>query len=128
MLMTWSSRERKRSCSPLSRRSRGRIDAPPITFEGRESQLQIRGNPQPHFARKSNPQPQFPANPNAGIPAISIAGQSLRDISRTTNKSTTAGSPGHPSKDRAAQMARNHEIMAKMIERRQAQQQTKPRQ
>ena len=27
---------------------------PPITFEGRESQLQIRGNPQPHFARKSD--------------------------------------------------------------------------
>src|SRR2546426_11758302 len=26
MLMTWSSRERNRSCSPLSRRSRGRIE------------------------------------------------------------------------------------------------------
>lgn len=30
-----------------------------------------------------------------------------------------AGTPGHPSKERAAQMADNHEIMAKMIEARQ---------
>src|SRR5439155_11871147 len=69
-----------RSCSPLSRRSRGRIEPPPITFEGRESRLQIRGNPHHQFARKSAPQLQFPANPVAGIPAISIASQSLRDI------------------------------------------------
>src|SRR5216683_3261911 len=65
MLMTWSSRERNRSCSPLSRRSRGRIEPPPITFEGRESRLQIRGNPHHQFARKSAPQLQFPANPVA---------------------------------------------------------------
>jgi len=58
---------------------------PPITFEGRESRLEIRGNPQPQFARKSTQEPQFPANPIAGIPAISIARQSLRDISRTTH-------------------------------------------
>jgi hypothetical protein len=30
----------------------------------------------------------------------------------------TAGTPGHPSKKRAKQMAENHETMAKMIERR----------
>jgi alkylation response protein AidB-like acyl-CoA dehydrogenase len=57
---------------------------PPISFEGRESQLEIRGNPHPKFARKSTSQLQFPANPIAAIPAISIANQSLRDISRTT--------------------------------------------
>jgi hypothetical protein len=33
----------------------------------RESQLQIRGNPQRDFARKSAPQLQFPANPNCWI-------------------------------------------------------------
>jgi hypothetical protein len=53
-------------------------------LSSRESQLQIRGNPQHEFARKSAPQPQFPANPVAPIPAISIAGQTLQDISRTT--------------------------------------------
>jgi len=30
------------------------------------------------------PEPQFPANPIVAIPAISIANQSLQDISRTT--------------------------------------------
>jgi hypothetical protein len=54
-------------------------------LSSRESWLQIRGNPQHEFARKLAPEPQFPANPFAAIPAISIAGQPLRDISRTTN-------------------------------------------
>src|ERR1700730_803828 len=54
------------------------------SHDGRESRLEIRGNPRPQFARKSTPQPQFPANPIAAIPEISIASQSLRDISRTT--------------------------------------------
>jgi hypothetical protein len=57
---------------------------PLITLSSRESWLQIRGNPQHEFARKLAPEPQFPANPFAAIPAISIAGQPLRDISRTT--------------------------------------------
>jgi len=30
------------------------------------------------------------------------------------------GTPGHPNKKRAKQMAENHEVMAKMIERREA--------
>ena len=34
------------------------------------------------------------------------------------NLLATAGTPGHPSKARAVQMARNHEIMAKMNEKR----------
>jgi methylphosphotriester-DNA--protein-cysteine methyltransferase len=86
MLMIWSSRERNRSCSPLSRRSRGRIEIPPLeSTKPRESQLQIRGNPKREFARKSVSRPQIPANPIAAIPAISIARQSLRDISRTTD-------------------------------------------
>src|SRR6267154_3237246 len=55
------------------------------SHDGRESRLEIRGNPPPHFARKSTPQPQFPANPTAAIPANAIASQSLRDISRTTS-------------------------------------------
>jgi hypothetical protein len=29
-----------------------------------------------------------------------------------------AGEPGYPTKERAPQMARNHEVMAKMIDRR----------
>ena len=30
----------------------------------------------------------------------------------------TAGTPGHPSKKRAQQMSENHQVMARMIERR----------
>src|ERR1700694_1815883 len=94
MLITWSSRERNRSCSPLSRRSRGRIEPPPITFRSTESSHRIRGKPKLQIARKSTPEPQFPANPIAEIPAISIANQSLQDISRTTNHH--APSPSQP--------------------------------
>jgi hypothetical protein len=61
---------------------------PLITFESRESQLQIRGNLKLEFAGKSPPKPKFPANPVAEIPAISIADQSLRDISRSTKSKT----------------------------------------
>jgi hypothetical protein len=43
-----------------------------------------------------------------------------------TNLLAKAGTPGHPSKERAAQMARNHEIMAKMIEHRQTGHTTTP--
>src|SRR5216684_1986166 len=47
MSMIWSSRERNRSCSPPSRRSRGRIANLPLhQFEREESRLAIRGNPQ----------------------------------------------------------------------------------
>jgi hypothetical protein len=41
--------------------------------------------PQHEFARKSMPEPPFPENPIAPIPAFSIVDQSLRNISRTTN-------------------------------------------
>src|SRR6266567_2565844 len=52
--MIWSSRERNRSCSLVSRRSRGRIANPPLhQLEREESRLAIRGNPQIRFARKS---------------------------------------------------------------------------
>src|SRR5437879_3781108 len=45
MSMIWSSRERNRSCSPPSRRSRGRIANLPLhQFEREESRLAIRGN------------------------------------------------------------------------------------
>jgi hypothetical protein len=45
--MIWSSRERNRSCSLVSRRSRGRIANPPLDQrEQEESRLPIRGNPQ----------------------------------------------------------------------------------
>src|SRR5882724_109073 len=54
-------------------------------LSSRESRLEIRGNPPREFARKSTPNNQFPANPIAEIPAISIADQLLRNISRTTN-------------------------------------------
>jgi hypothetical protein len=46
--------------------------------------FRFEGIPQREFARKSMPEPQFPANPIAGIPAISIVDQALLDISRTT--------------------------------------------
>src|SRR5277367_7129641 len=96
MLMTLSSRERNRSCSPLSRRSRGLIEIPPLDPTKRtESQLQIRGNPQPEFARKPAPEPQYPANSTAEIPTISIVNQSLRDISRSTKYSAPSALRSH---------------------------------
>src|SRR5262245_1853739 len=52
--MIWSSRERNRSCSLLSRRSRGRIaKIPPLhQLEREESRLVIRGNPQNRICKK----------------------------------------------------------------------------
>src|ERR1700676_2689868 len=44
----------------------------------------LRSIPPHEFARKPAPEPRFPANPIAGVPVISIGGQSLRDISRPT--------------------------------------------
>src|SRR5262249_52080898 len=45
--MIWSSRERNRSCSLVSRRSRGRIEIARLhQLEREESRLAIRGNPQ----------------------------------------------------------------------------------
>src|SRR6266436_5742491 len=53
MSMIWSSRERNRSCSPPSRRSRGRIANLPLhQFEREESRLAIRGNPQNPICKK----------------------------------------------------------------------------
>jgi hypothetical protein len=51
-----------------------------------ESRRQIRGNPQHEFARIPPPSPAIPANPRPGIPAIILATQARRDISRTTGE------------------------------------------
>src|SRR5262249_55920455 len=51
--MIWSSRERNRSRSLVSRRSRGRIANPPLhQLEREESRLAIRGNPQNRICKK----------------------------------------------------------------------------
>src|SRR3989442_15862836 len=51
--MIWSSRERNRSCSLVSRRSRGRIANPPLhQLEREESRLAIRGNPQNRICKE----------------------------------------------------------------------------
>src|SRR5881392_1579023 len=53
MSMIWSSRERNRSCSLVSRRSRGRIANPPLhQREQEESRLAIRGNPQNRICKE----------------------------------------------------------------------------
>lgn len=39
-------------------------------------------------------------------------------LKKKQRRAIPAGKPGHPSKERAAQMAKHHEIMAKMIEAR----------
>src|SRR5262245_61472687 len=82
--MIWSSRERNRSCSLLSRRSRGRIANPPLhQLEREESRLAIRGNPQNRFARKSPSKGQKPANSitlsGLNHPAHSIAFEFFTD-------------------------------------------------
>src|SRR2546430_12621428 len=51
--MIWSSRERNRSCSLVSRRSRGRIANPPLhQLEREESRLAIRRNPQNRICKE----------------------------------------------------------------------------
>src|SRR6266508_3041905 len=51
--MIWSSRERNRSCSLVSRRSRGRIANPPLhQLERAESRLAIRRNPQNRICKE----------------------------------------------------------------------------
>src|SRR5437762_4874643 len=53
MSMIWSSRERNRSCSLVSRRSRGRIANSPLhQREREESQLAIRGNRQNRICKE----------------------------------------------------------------------------
>src|SRR3984893_11677110 len=53
MSMMGPSRERNRPCSPLSRRSRGRIANPPLNqLEREESRLPIRGNPQNRICKE----------------------------------------------------------------------------
>jgi len=46
--------------------------------------------------------------------------------SLAANLLKTAGKPGHPNKTRAKQMAKHHEIMAKIIEQRAALSKTRP--
>src|SRR6266496_3029877 len=51
--MIWSSRERNRSCSLVSRRSRGRIANSPLhQLEREESRLAIRRNPQNRICKE----------------------------------------------------------------------------
>lgn len=63
MSRIWSSRYRNKSCSPVSRRSRGRVqNVRSCMSSSRESQLPIRRNPTLKFAGKvSSPSP-IPAN------------------------------------------------------------------
>jgi hypothetical protein len=58
---------------------------PPHVDAAENHGLRFEGIPNIEFARKSTPEPQFPTNPIAAIPAISIINQTLRNISRSTN-------------------------------------------
>src|SRR5262249_30190441 len=52
-VVIWSSRERNRSCSLVSRRSRGRIANPPLhQLEREDSRLAIRGNPRKSICKE----------------------------------------------------------------------------
>src|SRR5215216_3760944 len=54
MSMIWSSRERNRSCAPVSRRSLGRIANPPLDHSiDRESRPPIRGNPKNQICKET---------------------------------------------------------------------------
>src|SRR5262245_18618342 len=84
--MIWSSRERNRSCSLVSRRSRGRIANRPLhQLEREESRLAIRGNPQNRFARKSPSKGKKPANSITCARPVIQPIQWLLNFSRTTN-------------------------------------------
>src|SRR6185437_10573713 len=83
--MIRSSRERNRSCSPVSRLSFGRIAIPPSDQLGqRESCLPIRGNPQTEFASKLRPKSYNPAKSNTARRLFNLADQWLGNSSRPT--------------------------------------------
>jgi hypothetical protein len=59
---------------------------PPLIALSTENHgFRFEGIPQQEFARKSPPEPEFPANLTSGIPAITVADQSLPITSRTTD-------------------------------------------
>src|SRR5438270_7068576 len=109
MSMIWSSRERNRSCSPLSRRSRGRIANPPLhQLEREESRLAIRGNPQNRICKEialQRPKTgKFDCLSMLNHPTHSMASQFFTDdgfpLARK-ERLTRAPSPLHSAKDGA---------------------------
>src|SRR5206468_9330913 len=68
--------DRNRSCSPVSRRSRGRIAPPPNHSQARESRIK--------FARNPLPNARFPANSITQMSRFQIPYQSLGNSSPTT--------------------------------------------
>jgi hypothetical protein len=87
MSMIWSSRERNRSCSPPSRRSRGRISQIPRSISSSEKNhgLRFEGILKIQFARKSPSKGQKPANSITSAHPISQPAQGIQNSSRTTN-------------------------------------------
>src|ERR1700746_2309042 len=61
--MIWSSRERNKSCSPLSRRSRGRIEPSAPAWPGAENHAsRFEGIPFPNLQENRSPHPEFRQN------------------------------------------------------------------
>src|SRR5262245_25641997 len=85
MSMIWSSRERNRSCSPLSRRSRGRIANPPLHhLEQKNHSLRFVRILKTEFARNSPSRGPNLANSITWPRTISPSVQWLENSSRTT--------------------------------------------
>src|SRR6266702_526745 len=59
MLMTWSSRERNRSCSPLPRRSRGRIEPSANHMTAENHSLRFEGIPNRNLQENRPRRPNF---------------------------------------------------------------------
>src|SRR5258706_4964416 len=94
MSMIWSSRERNKSCLPLSRRSRGRIANLPLhQLERDESRLPIRGHPQNRICKEIALQTpktrKFGYSSVPNHPAHSIAFDFLTDASFLTSKKSS---------------------------------------
>src|SRR5262245_47749351 len=89
MSMIWSSRERNRSCSPLSRRSRGRIANPPLHhLEQKNHSLRFVRILKTEFARNSPSRGPNLANSITWPRTISPSVQWLENSSRTTTYPT----------------------------------------
>src|SRR5262245_33939362 len=87
MSMIWSSRERNRSCSPLSRRSRGRIANPPLHhLEQKNHSLRFVRILKTEFARNSPSRGPNLANSITWPRPISPSVQWLENSSRTTDQ------------------------------------------
>src|ERR1700751_5698483 len=89
--MIRSSRQRNRSCSPVSCRSRGRIARPPSSSRGQGITASDSEESQKQFARKPQRRRPIPAKTITWKGSITHLVQRLGNTSRATTRTEEAG-------------------------------------